>query len=457
VEIGATGSNTLFIDGIDRIEKEHRPIVLDVLRTILQFPLLGDWKIIVSLRDTGIEPLRNWLGDVLGTMSVVTLDVDALDDDEAEELANAKPHLRGLLFGTQSVREIVRRPFFAKILAQTGSGDFQPQTEVDLLENWWLRGGYNADGQDALDRQRALIEIGAAQARHLSEPVRFAELSPSAIGQIEQLAADGLVRHVKRGHTVRFAHDILFEWSFFHVLSDKGEDWLEEVRGCGEPPAVARVAELLSQHEYREGKTWVATLQLIAGSRMRSQWTRAWLLGPIAASSFSANEGPFADAAMADNFHFLHKALVWFQAEKTTPNPNILAGELPQDQRIRVADMLGWPSDFANWRRFLLFLLRRVEAIPAALYPDLVSVFEVWQKALAGVSNTISSAIVKQCAAWLHVRGVIEVKSHLSAATAKAAIDHLRDLLPVMSGLDEQDARYKLYLPSTFFLCNLLL
>lgn len=401
MEIGATGSNTLFIDGIDRIEKEHRPIVLDTLRTILQSPLLGDWRIIVSLRDTGIEPLRNWLGDVLGTMSVVTLDVDALDDDEAEELAKAKPHLRGLLFGTQSVREIVRRPFFAKILAQTGSGDFQPQTEVDLLENWWLRGGYNADGQDALDRQRALIEIGAAQARHLSEPVRFAELPPSAIGRIEQLSADGLVRHVKRGHTVRFAHDILFEWSFFHVLSDKGEDWLEEVRGCGEPPAVARVAELLSQYEYREGKTWAKALQLMAGSRMRSQWTRAWLLGPIAASSFSANEGPFTDAAMADNFHFLHKALVWFQAEKTTPNPGILAGELPQDQRIRVADMLGWPSDFTNWRRFLLFLLKRVETIPASLYPDLVSVFDVWQNALAGVSNAISSAIVKQCAAWL--------------------------------------------------------
>jgi len=401
VDIGATGSNTLFIDGIDRIEKEHQSIVLDVLRAILRSPLLDDWKIVVSLRDTGIEPLRNWLGNVMGAISVVTLDVGALDDHEAEGLAKAKPHLRSLLFGAPPVREIVRRPFFAKILDQTGSGGFQPQSEVDLLENWWVRGGYNADGQDALDRQRALIEIGAAQARHLSQPVPFRQLSPSTTALVESLAADGLVRHVRRGHTVRFAHDILFEWSFFHVLSDKGEDWLAEIRECGEPPAVARVVELLAQYEYREGQSWPKTLQQVAGSKMRSQWTRAWLLGPIAASSFSTNEGQFADAAMADNFHFLQKALVWFQAEKTTPNPNILAGNLPQDQRIRFADLLSWPSDFSNWGRFLFFLIARLDTISATLYPNVVSVFEVWQNAFSGLSNPISAAIVQQCGAWL--------------------------------------------------------
>ena len=26
------------------------------------------------------------------------------------------------------------------------------------------------------------------------------------------------------GHSVRFSHDIFFEWAFFHVLSDRGDD-----------------------------------------------------------------------------------------------------------------------------------------------------------------------------------------------------------------------------------------
>lgn len=116
VELGATGSNRLYIDGIDRIEKQHQPIILDVVRAVIKDALLDDWRVVVSLRDSGIEPLRNWLGNVLGNTSIGSVEVKALDDNEAKFLAKAKPHLRPLLFGPKQVREIVRRPFFAKIL-----------------------------------------------------------------------------------------------------------------------------------------------------------------------------------------------------------------------------------------------------------------------------------------------------------------------------------------------------
>jgi hypothetical protein len=290
-EIGATGSDTLYIDGIDRVEKEHQPIILDVLRAILGSPLLNDWKIVVSLRDTGIEPLRNWLGEVLNAVSIATVEVDALNDDEAEALAKSKPALRALLFGPTQVREIVRRPFFAKVLNQSfgtgnGSPPFEPQSEVDLIENWWARGGYNAVGQNAIERQRAIIEIGAIRARQLSQPVALSQLTAATIGLIDQLVADGILQHLKQGDTVRFSHDIFFEWSFLHVLSDHGDKWLEEICECGEPPAVARVVELMSQWEYRVGKSWIATLHLIAAAKMRPQWTRAWLLGPPGSSHF---------------------------------------------------------------------------------------------------------------------------------------------------------------------------
>jgi hypothetical protein len=148
VEMAAIGSRTLYIDGIDRIEKDHQPIIRDLVRTILSSSVLDDWKIVISLRDSGIEPLRNWMGDLIGTLSIETVEVGILDEDEAEELAKAKPHLRALLFGNQAVREIVRRPFFAKVLDQnfgTNGADlaFQPQSEVDLIDNWWARGGYS--------------------------------------------------------------------------------------------------------------------------------------------------------------------------------------------------------------------------------------------------------------------------------------------------------------------------
>jgi hypothetical protein len=50
-----------------------------------------------------------------------------------------------------------------------------------------------------------------------------------------------------------------------------------------------------------------------------------------------------------------------------------------------------------------------------------------------------------------HVRGVIEVKAALGPKSAKAAVKHLRDLAPLLAGLDSPGERYKKFLPPTFF------
>lgn len=406
VEVAAVGSDTLYIDGIDRIEKDQRTIVLDVLRSILESQQLHNWKIVVTLRDTGIEPLRNWLASVLSALNIGTVEVGALDDDEARALAKAQPSLHPLLFGPSQVREIVRRPFFAKVLSQSyvGGGDgkiFEPNSEVDLIENWWARGGYNVAQQAALVRQRAIVDIAAIRAQQLAHPVAIRQLAGPTVSLVEELIADGILRYETKGHTVRFSHDIFFEWSFFHVLVDQGGKWPEAVRQCGEPPAVGRVVELLSQWEYARGNSWTANLKLIAAENMRPQWTRAWLMGPIGAPSFETKNAEFASAAMAGECSLLRKAMVWFQAEKTTPNANILASTLPSELRVRAADMLGWPSDFAAWRRLIAFLLVRLDSIPVSLYREMVSVFEVWQNALSGTPNPVSVALLRKCAEWL--------------------------------------------------------
>jgi len=404
VEIAATGSAVLYIDAVDRVEKEHRPVVPDVLRTIMESPLLDNWRILVSLRDSGIELVRNWMSDALDAVVSESVTVEPLNDEESAILAESKPHLQPLLFGQPHVREIVRRPFFAKILDQSYIADPNarpPQSEVDLIENWWARGGYNASGQDAIGRQGAIINLAAFRARHLSSPIHVRQLAEPTQAKIDELVRDGILQSARVGHTVRFSHDIFFEWGFFHVLTEHGEDWPKEIRDCGEPPAVARVVELLAQREYADGKDWSQALARVASSQMRSQWTRAWLLGPLATSEFERDEDQFARAAFANDFSLLKKALVWFQAEKTVPNPLVLAQSLTLEQRLRFADFLGWPSDLAAWRRFISFLLRRISDIPVRLYPAIVAVFEVWQHALGGVPNAVSRAILTQCGEWL--------------------------------------------------------
>ncbi|MFD2177166.1 hypothetical protein [Veronia pacifica] len=404
VEIGATGTSILFVDAIDRVDKQHQGIILDLFRVIVASPWLDDWRIVVSLRDTGIELLRNWLGEFLNTLKVETLGLEQLNDKEAEELASANPHMRSLLFGDPQVRKIVRRPFFAKVLSQgyvaePSAPAFAPQSEIDLVEHWWRRGGYNEIGQNVIERQQTLLNLATARTRTLNQPIRLRVLT--SVAHIENLKSDGILQSVREGISVQFAHDIFFEWAFLQVLVDSGSQWVDEIRACGEPPVVARTVQLFSQWEYIQRDEWHNYLAQAEDPNLRSQWLRAWLLGPFGTARFEAEEEQFTAVVFANDFRLLQKALVWFQAEKTAPNMLILARELPLEERQRFADLLGWPSDYAEWHRFIGFILRNISTIPQRLYPEIVAVFEVWQNALSRTSNTISRALLRQCSIWL--------------------------------------------------------
>jgi hypothetical protein len=418
LELGAVGSAILFIDGIDRIEKKHKPIILDVLRAIDSTAGLEDWRIIASLRNTGIEPLRTWLGSIIDKFSTASVDVGLLEEDEAKSLATAIPQLRPLLFGLQQVRQIVRRPFFAKVLFQdvrNASGNTSvPQSELDLVLNWWDRAGYDTSGQAAISRRQAIIELSIRRAAALSQPIAIASLTPATQSVLQELLEDGIVQHARLHYTVRFAHDIFFEWSFFSCLTSSGEAWIERVKECGEPPAVARAVDLLAQSEFRDGDNWAGTLQVLSKAKMRSQWTRSWLLAPAAIPEFSTQSEQFKAAVMANDGLLLKKALVWFQAEKTVPNPRVLSRGPTDVKQVRLADLLGWPSDFATWGRFISFLVSVSHEAPVALFPDFLAIFEVWQNASAGFANDISESLLNLCAAWMRELDMVDDYDRLS-------------------------------------------
>lgn len=402
-EAGAVGTPTLFIDGVDRVEKEHRGVVLDVVRAIATVDGLADWRIVMTLRDTGIGPLRNWLGGALSALGVQTLDAPELDDQEAAALASSIPSLEPVLTSKGVVREIARRPFFAKILQQASLAGGDPtalHSEVDLIRNWWLNGGYAADGKDALLRQRAIIDLGRARARALSKPIAIARLQPGTVEQVADLVTDGILQYVGQGVSLRFAHDIFFEWAFFQALVDQGDDWPDELVGTGQPPAFARIVELYSQSQF-PSEAWATTLKELSIRPIRSQWVRAWLLGPLGATVFPNEAKAYEDVVFADEGAWLYKALVWFQAERTTPNPLIIGGDYPAETRIRMADSLGWPSDVESWARLIGFLIERIDQLPLRLRPQASAVFSVWQNMFADMKNPVSDVVLKVVGTWL--------------------------------------------------------
>lgn len=396
LEIKVTGTPTLFLDGIDRVEKQNRPIIEELVNTILNSQTLEDWKIVVTLRDTGIEPLRNWLGHVLNKISVDTVQVNLLNEEESHELAVQFPNLRALLFGLPTVKDVIRRPFFARVMsAFTYASSFKPQSELELIQHWWARGGYNAIGQELVNRQSSLLELAEKKVKNLNRPIKIRELS-QAHSLIESFQSDGLIQISSSGTSVNFSHDIFFEWALLYVLIEQEENWLTKIEEFGQPPAISRVVELLAQFEYFNS-TWSETLKNKKFSTIRSQWLRAWLLGPIGHANFLDSIEDYMRVVSDKNYALLQKLLVWFQAEKTIPNPIILKSQ----SDMRVADNLAWPSDISLWKRLITFILGNTQNIPKQLFPNIVTLFSVWQNLHRYLPNQTTTEILSLVYEWL--------------------------------------------------------
>lgn len=182
VEVMAVGLSTVFIDGLDRVEVRHRGVVLDVVNTMLDSPLLGSLRMLVTVRDTGMEPLRTWLPARLFATGAKTVEVAELDDEEARALAAHRPALADLLFGPVQVRAIVRRPFFASVLAKRYANETTvPRSEVELATAWWSGGGYGAEAARAGQRRSALVDLARSGATALGRLIPSLNLDPQAL------------------------------------------------------------------------------------------------------------------------------------------------------------------------------------------------------------------------------------------------------------------------------------
>lgn len=427
-EIGATGTPTLFIDGIDRVRPDQRGLIVDLLRVIENNDTLANWKVLASSRDQGLEPYRAWFpssfyrGSGIGDVSV-----GQFSDEESERLAEHKPKLRKLLFGMPPVREIARRPFFASVLVQSGpSSEHEPQTEIDLITEWWARAGHDAAAETAILRQRALVDLAEVGVRSLGKHIPVRTLKDNTHAQIASLVHDQVVREQEGGASYAFAHDIFFEWAFFRLLIEMGEDWHSALSVAGEPPLLGRVVGLLAQNSLKTKGKWRDEYKALSAAQLRPQWKREWLTAAPISSVFSAAEEEFSTLLLEDQCELLGKFLVWFQAQHTVPNPVILRQlEAPVEgvDNLRVADLFGWPSDFDGWKRMLDWLMPMAATIPIRLRASVLEVFSVWQNVLSDIPNSRSERIIAICAKWL-----IELEEVNYGEQRRARGDDWRDM-----------------------------
>ncbi|WP_404418751.1 NACHT domain-containing protein [Brevundimonas vesicularis] len=403
-EIAAAGDCVLVIDAIDRVRREDRQIVQEVLDAVLTEPTLRTWRVLVTLRDGAWSDVGRW-ATALGALATSRVEVTPLTDQEATDLSEVRPGLAPLLFGAPAVQEISRRPFFLDVLATAigDGGDPIPSSEAELLSAWWRGGGYDAEGAVRARRQEVLLALASASAANLGRDAPVRGLDHDAI---ESLKADDILKDAEPGHTVSFRHDIFFEWAFTHRLVSAGADWLQAVVEAGEPPALGRPVELLSQLRFDADRAWAAQLDRLEAAHSRSQWRRSWMMAPLSSPRFEERASTFTAAffVLGDSSR-LRQLLTWFQAVRTRPGKG-LDGLPPYDalsstDRIRLADMMAEPADYRAWRRLLDWLLAQQGQVPVSLWPTVLTLAEIWQSALTRIPNTTTEGLVALEEHWL--------------------------------------------------------
>ena len=322
------------------------------------------------------------------------------------------------MFSPKGVSEIARRPFFAAVLAQSFPDDSEtPQTEVDLISAWWTRAGHDAPAEAVPQRQRALLDLAEKGARNLGKNIPARMLKDTTFAQVSGLKVDLVIRDHDGGASYSFTHDIFFEWVFFRQLIERGDDWARGLIDAGEPPLLGRVVGLLAQSALASPGKWSAGYRYLEGQPLRPQWRREWLTAPPFTPAFAQGHQEFQTHLTENDYVLLEKLLVWFQAQHTIPNPVILQVKISAVEgldRVGMADMLGWPSDFESWGRLLDWLLPLALNLPVRLMPNVLEVFGVWQNMFADYKNPRSAAIIDVCANWLIELESIEYPDELT-------------------------------------------
>lgn len=391
-EFACGGRAVLFIDGIDKItDPAVQLTVNDLLKAIAFDPGLGQWRIVVTVREQNLKHLETWLDpDALKKLPLKTIGLKALDDEELDLVAEQFPRLRPLLSQSGSADIVLRRLFFLDAMLSLAGREGKeqlPATESELLQLWWDLGGSDrADFSPAQHRRNVLLQLAERLLNSAHGPLAIHDLPPEVIGELKSA---GILRDKDVGHSVVFTHDIYEEWALCQLLIKHGSDVAAFLKAHAESEALVRPVQLLGTYtlEMAAPEPWKGLYENTGDPSLRPVWQRAILTSPLQ-STRATQLLQSVSAYLLDNEGArLKKTLIALTTTEVVPNllflDQTLTPEIDPADRAKYAHRLAVPKA-ATWVRFLDWLMPLVPQLPPPLLPELLPTFTTWQTTFSG-------------------------------------------------------------------------
>ena len=388
------GGGYLCIDGLDRFrDSAQRKTVIDLLRAGLRCPGL---TVLFTARPGWEDEGAIWIDEeVFRQLSARgRLNVDGLDDDEAEALATAAPQLALLLRSDHPAKPLARNLLKLRLLVRTRLNTAEAISEAELAKDWLAFGaGTSARAMgETRSRKRVIYAVG----KGLIAAAGLVDVAGQDAQAVAGLIADGVLVEIQSDR-VRFRHDLFTDWAVACVLSDD-LDIVEHLALDAPPPFwMARGFELAGRilAESDSDEAWPKLLERLEAEGVAPGWAGLALLALVRSERADFLLGRYDALLLKDKGLRAAQLIRRMIASHTHSAASLFKEVLPEG--IAVPAGMSIPKG-PEWMRLIVWCLQRFDLLEPAVLSAAVDLFQNWLVLAAFGEKTVSPILVDRYA-----------------------------------------------------------
>ncbi len=393
-DLACDGGGILCIDGLDRFrDSAQRKTVIDLLRAGLRCSGL---KVLFTTRPGWEDEGAHWIDEeVFSQLSTrESVNLDGLDDDEAEALAQAAPQLAPLLTPDHPAKLLARNLLKLRLLVRTRLNTADAISEAELAIDWLETGAGASErkGGETRSRKRVVYAVG----KGLIDGANLVDVAEQDAQVVEGLIADGVLVEI-RNDQVRFLHDLFTDWAVACVLSD--EPNLIDCLPLESPPPFWMVRGFeMACRILAEGETEVAWPNLHARLDVEvvaAGWAGLALLALVRSERGEAMLEKYDTYLLANEGRRAARLIRRFIASHTRSATTVFREVVPEG--VTVPEGMVIPTG-PEWIRLVLWCLQRFDHLGSDALSASVDLFESWLVLAAFGEKTVTPVLLDRCA-----------------------------------------------------------